>query len=130
MSTFTADTSRKKYDTKLSNPCVLRRFNDEGWAGGISLNDAIVQARQINEQSKAAGFYQEALDHVAKQGFVNARFEVNAEEDLDVAEEFYIEGDPIGEVKQLSHTYKNSNQEDGFAIDIQKALQQSVQAMN
>ncbi|MNE45619.1 hypothetical protein D3C80_1399090 [compost metagenome] len=58
-------------------------------------------------------FYQEALDHVAKQGFASARFEVNAEEDLDMAEEFYIEGDPIGEVKQLSHT-----------------LQQSVQAMN
>ena len=51
----------------------------------FSLNDSIVQAKQINEQSKAAGFYQETLDHVAKQGFANARFEVNAEEALDVA---------------------------------------------
>ena len=28
---------------------------------GVSLNDAIVQAKQIDEQSKTAGFYQEVL---------------------------------------------------------------------
>ncbi len=43
-------------------------------------------AKQISEQSKAAGFYQEALDHVARQGFANAKFEVGGEEGLDIVE--------------------------------------------
>lgn len=47
---------------------------------GINLNDAITSAKQMDEQGKAAGFYQEAFDHVARQGFANAQFEVNAEE--------------------------------------------------
>ena len=33
---------------------------------GISLNEAIIQAKQIDEQSKQAGFYQEALDFTAR----------------------------------------------------------------
>ena len=56
---------------------------------GISLNEAIVQAKQIDEQSKQAGFYQEAVDFTAKQGFANGRMEVDMEEGLDVVEEFY-----------------------------------------
>ena len=47
---------------------------------GTNLNEAIRVARQIDEQSKAAGFYQEALDFIAGQGFANAQFEVNVEE--------------------------------------------------
>ena len=56
---------------------------------GISLNDAITQAKQIDEQSKQAGFYQEALDFTARKGFANAVFEINSEEDSDVIDEFY-----------------------------------------
>lgn len=92
---------------------------------GVSLNDAIVQAKQIDEQSKVAGFYQEALDHVARQGFTNARFEVNTEEGLDLVDEFYtgsesVEGQKIVGVKQA----------DGVIQDIQQGLQQSVRAVN
>lgn len=35
------------------------------------------QAKQIDEQSKAVGFYQEAVDHIARRGFANARFETD-----------------------------------------------------
>ena len=56
---------------------------------GVNLQEAIVSAKQIDEQSKAAGFYQEALDHVARQGYGNASFEVGGDEGLDIAEEFY-----------------------------------------
>ncbi|AVH48873.1 hydrolase or metal-binding protein [Acinetobacter sp. SWBY1] len=56
---------------------------------GISLNDAITQAKQIDEQSKQAGFYQEAVDYIARRGFANAVFEINSEEDADVIDEFY-----------------------------------------
>src|SRR5574344_581775 len=66
---------------------------------GISLNDAITQAKQIDEQSKHAGFYQEALDHVARQGFANARFEADMEEGLSVVDEFYSDQQNVVEVQ-------------------------------
>ena len=56
---------------------------------GVSLNDAIRTAKEIDKQSKEAGFYQEAVDFVAKQGFANAQFEVNGEESFDVVDEFF-----------------------------------------
>ncbi|WP_023270799.1 recombination directionality factor [Acinetobacter gyllenbergii] len=56
---------------------------------GVNLQEAITSAKQIDERSKAAGFYQEALDHVARQGYGNASFEIGAEEGLDIVEEFY-----------------------------------------
>lgn len=39
---------------------------------GVSLNEAIRIAKEIDQQSKEAGFYQEAVDFVARQGFANA----------------------------------------------------------
>lgn len=100
---------------------------------GISLNDAIVQAKQIDEQSKVAGFYQEVLDHVARQGYSNARFEMNSEEGLDVVEEFYM--DEVIESEQVQPDTKAKsrpkfNQSEGFVQDIQKGLQRSVRAVN
>jgi len=86
---------------------------------GINLQEAITSAKQIDEVSKAAGFYQEALDHVARQGYGNANFEVEAEEGLDIIEEFYSE-EPKQESSQPSHDLSH----------IQKGLQQSVQALN
>ncbi|MGB8483219.1 MAG: hydrolase or metal-binding protein [Acinetobacter bohemicus] len=85
---------------------------------GVSLNDAIVQAKEIDQQSKDAGFYQEAVDFVARQGFANAQFEVNGEEAEDVVDEFYqLEEHPQTEVE-------NS------AFDIQQGLKGSVTALN
>ncbi|MGE8685056.1 MAG: hydrolase or metal-binding protein, partial [Acinetobacter sp.] len=68
---------------------------------GISLNEAIIQAKQIDEQSKQAGFYQEALDFTARKGFGNGRMDVDMEEGLDVIEEFYqpVEGQQIEETQ-------------------------------
>lgn len=34
----------------------------------------------MEKHNKAAGFYQEALGHVARQGYSNANFEVGGEE--------------------------------------------------
>jgi hypothetical protein len=88
---------------------------------GTNLKDAISSAKQIDEQSKAAGFYQEALDHVARQGYGNASFEVGGEEGLDIVEEFYTENK--SEQHQQTHDLTHVQ-------DIQKGLQQSVQALN
>ena len=89
---------------------------------GVNLQEAISSAKQIDEQSKAAGFYQEALDHVARQGYGNASFEVGGEEGLDIVEEFYVE-DSKSEQNQQIHDLSHVQ-------DIQKGLQQSVQALN
>lgn len=85
---------------------------------GISLNEAIMQAKQMDEQSKQAGFYQEALDFTARKGFGNGRMDVDMEEGLDVIEEFY---QPV-EGQQIEETQPEFN--------IQQGLKGSVTALN
>ncbi|QLB58852.1 hydrolase or metal-binding protein [Acinetobacter indicus] len=85
---------------------------------GISLNEAIIQAQQMDEQSKQVGFYQEALDFIARKGFGNGRMEVDMEDGLDVVEEFY---QPVGG-QQIEETQT--------AFDIQQGLKGSVTALN
>ena len=85
---------------------------------GIGLNDAITQAKQIDDQAKEAGFYQEAVDFIARQGFANARFEIDVEEGLDVVDEFY----PSEEVQQ--------SKAENTAFSLQQGLQGSVTALN
>lgn len=57
---------------------------------GTSLQQAIQIAQDIDQQSKQAGFNQNALDATARLGFSNAQFEVNAEEGLDLVEDFIV----------------------------------------
>lgn len=64
----------------------------------ISLQEAITQAQKMDEQAKTAGFYQEALDHVARVGFAQGFAGVDmdlgnmqGEDNFDVMEEFYAE---------------------------------------
>lgn len=90
---------------------------------GISLNEAIIQAKQIDEQSKQAGFYQEALDFTARKGFANASFEVGGDEGLDIMEEFYSD-------ESAKHEQYYQAQDMVDVQDIKKGLQQSVQALN
>ena len=86
---------------------------------GVSLQEAIQTAKEIDQKSKLAGFNQMALDHVARQGCAKARFEMNSEEDLDVVEEFYPE-----EVEQKEQVPKLRHIQ-----DVQRELRQSVQAV-
>ncbi|MDQ1210045.1 hypothetical protein QE380_002968 [Acinetobacter baylyi] len=86
---------------------------------GINLKQAIISAKDIDQQSKAAGFYQEALDHVARQGYANGRFEISDEEGMEVIDEFYIE----------ENIEKESIQHASQIEQIQKGLQQSVRVV-
>lgn len=100
---------------------------------GISLNDAILQAKQIEEQSKQAGFYQEAVDFAARQGFANACFEADIEEGMGAVDEFYT--DENSETDQVHAESKAKskaklNQAENFVQDIQQGLQRSVKALN
>src|SRR5699024_7706816 len=79
---------------------------------GFSLNDAITQAKQIDEQSKQAGFYQEALDFTARKGFANARFETDIDEGLDVLQEYYPE-------QEQNRVVEQQTSPEGFVQDIQ-----------
>lgn len=44
--------------------------------GGVSLNEAILQAQQIDKDCKEFGFSQENLDSIARKGFLNGIFEI------------------------------------------------------
>ncbi len=46
--------------------------------------------KQIDEQSKTTNFYQEALDHVIRQGYSSAIFEADSAEGVVIVEEFYM----------------------------------------
>lgn len=100
---------------------------------GVNLQQAIQVAKDINQQSKQSGFNQHALDQTARQGYGNARFEVNSEEGLDLVEEFYTDENSEAMTLQPDSKTKvrpKSNQKNGFVQDIQKGLQGSVRAVN
>ncbi|MBH1711303.1 hydrolase or metal-binding protein [Stenotrophomonas maltophilia] len=58
---------------------------------GLTLAQAIVQARELDDQRRANGFDQAALDEAARRGFANGAFEDLAEDVPAVVEEFYPE---------------------------------------
>ena len=94
---------------------------------GVNLQEAIVSAKQIDEQSKAAGFYQEALDFVARQGYGNASFEVGGDEGLDIVEEFYSDQqDAVDTQPDPSSVHQRMDD----ATGIKQGLRQSVRAVN
>ncbi|MEL6046729.1 hydrolase or metal-binding protein [Stenotrophomonas maltophilia] len=62
---------------------------------GLSLEQAIEEARELDERRRASGFDQAALDEAARQGFANGAFEEMDEDVPAVVEEFYPEA--VGE---------------------------------
>ena len=78
----------------------------------------------------AAGFYQEALDHVARQGYGNASFEVGGDEGLDIVEEFYSDQQNAVEVQPDSVSSANATQILDNTVQIQHGLRQSVKAIS
>ena len=64
-------------------------YVDLGVRAGSSLEEAIVQARELDARRKAAGFNQAALDTAARAGFANGAFEDSPDERAAIAEEFY-----------------------------------------
>jgi len=66
---------------------------------GFTLEEAIARARELDQQRKASGFDQAALDEAAKLGFGNGAFEESGEDIPAVVEEFYSETGGDGEAK-------------------------------
>ena len=70
-------------------------------ANGMTLEEAIKEARELDERRKAAGFDQAALDEAARQGFANGAFEESVEDVPAVVEEFFPEDQPASAVKEV-----------------------------
>jgi len=64
---------------------------------GMTLEEALTEARGLEQQRTAAGFNQAALDAVARQGFANGAFEESEEEGAEIVEEFFPEGGAVPE---------------------------------
>lgn len=60
---------------------------------GITLEQAITQAMELDEHRRTSGFDQVALDEAARRGFANGAFEDLFEDVPAVVEEFYPEGE-------------------------------------
>ncbi|MCT9978140.1 hydrolase or metal-binding protein [Acinetobacter sp. I-MWF] len=102
---------------------------------GVNLQQAIQTAKEIDQQSKASRFNQTALDQTARQGYGNARFEVNSEEGLNLIEEFYTDENQETDTEQAETNARTKaklkpNQGEGFVLDIQQGLQKSVRSVN
>ena len=89
---------------------------------GVDLKTAIQTAKEIDQQGKQAGFDQVALDQIARQGFANAKFEVHAEEGMELLEEFYLHSDSAVDTEHSAQL--------SYVQDIQQGLQQSVRPVN
>src|SRR5699024_566117 len=51
---------------------------------GLTLEEALAQARETNQRRQALGYNQEALDKAAQVGFANGSFEDDVEESLNI----------------------------------------------
>ena len=89
---------------------------------GVDLQTAIQTAKEIDQQGEQAGFDQAALDQIARQGFANAKFEVHAEEGMELLEEFYPHNDSAVDTEHSAQL--------SYVQEIQQGLQQSVRAVN
>ena len=64
---------------------------------GMTLEDAIAEARENDVRRKAGGYDQAALDAASSQGFSNGAFEDSEEENFDIVEEFFPASDGSGD---------------------------------
>lgn len=71
---------------------------------GSTLEEALVQARELDARRRASGFDQAALDAAARRGFANGAFEDSPEERAAVAEEFYPSPAPAKANGELERT--------------------------
>ena len=83
---------------------------------GMSLEDALTQAKQTDQQRKGMGFLQNALDAAAAQGFSNGFFEDDSETVDSVLEEFYPE--------TKIHTSDTPTTTQNLNTDLEQRLQQ------
>jgi len=103
------------------------------WHG---LGNQLPQNQPIEVWARQEG-NQHALDQIARQGYGNARFEVNSEEGLDLVEEFYTEEYKETNIEHVqaettvgTEAKPKLSQSNEFVQDIQQGVQRSVRVIN
>ena len=76
------------------NAILLVDFANRAREEGLSMEEALLQARELDEARQASGFDQVALDATARLGFANGAFEDSDEETGAITEEFFPEPAP------------------------------------
>ncbi|MGG2042848.1 phage capsid protein [Burkholderia gladioli] len=69
-------------------------YVDLGVRSGSKLEQALIEAKELDTRRRATGFDQAALDAAARLGFANGAFEDSPDEQAAVAEEFYPDSRP------------------------------------
>ncbi|WP_423391478.1 phage capsid protein [Burkholderia sp. LMG 21824] len=69
-------------------------YVDLGVRSGSKLEQALIEAKELDTRRRAAGFDQAALDAAARLGFANGAFEDSPDEQAAVVEEFYPDPTP------------------------------------
>lgn len=75
---------------------------------GMTLEEAITQARDSDERRKSGGYNQTALDDAARSCFANGAFEDSNEEAVEVAEEFFPGAVTSADPQSITSTTKPS----------------------
>jgi len=76
---------------------------------GMTLEEALAQAKATDQHRRETGFDQQALDAAARQGFGNGIFEESESESTEVIEEFYPEPDAITDADSEGGVLKSSD---------------------
>ena len=87
---------------------------------GVTLKDAVQQAKAIDTDLSEHGFDQAALEQAATLGYANSCFEVDGDEMSDVVEEFYPQDD----------SNQTASQPQPNTRSIAQGLRQSVTAVS
>lgn len=82
---------------------------------GMTLEEAIVEARRLDAARKEAGFDQAALDEAARQGFANGAFEELDDDGPSVVEEFFPD-------EQVTATTPNGTAPKGLSGRLQEKV--------
>ncbi|RQS04948.1 hypothetical protein DIE07_27605 [Burkholderia sp. Bp9002] len=77
-------------------------YVDLGVRVGSTLEQALIEAKELDARRREAGFDQAALDAAARLGFANGAFEDSPDERAAVAEEFYPQDAPQSDTSESS----------------------------
>ena len=75
---------------------------------GMSVEENLLAAKQLDEARQAAGFDQHALDSAAQQGLGNGAFEDNDEDSGAIVDEFFPLTEPAPAVSETSSTQRTA----------------------
>jgi len=105
-------------------------FVDLTLRDGVTLKDAVSNAKAIDTELSEHGFDQAALEAAAKRGYVNSCFEIDIDEVFAVVDEFY----PVESSDANQNQQEQGRLQNGLATNrlssIEQGLRQSVTAVS